>query len=114
MLLITFFNHSFAQQINVSISDESDKGSYGPWTIKASNHFIRYAPLGSTNHLSYGFGWNKVRLALTVIQHDSNMVMLQNKPLSNGDRVYGPFFTDIKKIIDKVYEETNFSFMGSS
>ncbi|OQP59880.1 hypothetical protein A3860_35810 [Niastella vici] len=102
LLLLALFNSAFAQQINVTISDELEAG-YGPSTIKAGNHFIRYLPMGSTNHLSYGFGWNKVRLAITVIQHDSNMVMLQNKSLSNGDRVYGPFFTDIRKINGKVY-----------
>jgi hypothetical protein len=102
LLLITLFNFSYAQQINVSISDELE-GGYGPSTIKAGNHFIRYAPLGSTNHLSYGFGWNKVRLAIAVAQHDSNMVALKTKMLSNGDRVYGPFFTDFKKINNKVY-----------
>ncbi len=102
LLLITLFNFSYAQQINVSISDELE-GGYGPSTIKAGNHFIRYAPLGSTSHLSYGFGWNKVRLAIAVAQHDSNMIAQQTKMLSNGDRVYGPFFTDIKKINNKVY-----------
>src|SRR5690242_6686417 len=102
LLLFTLLNSSFAQQINVTVSNELE-GGYGPGTIKAGNHYIRYFPIGSTNHLSYGFGWNKVRLGITAIQHDSNMVMLQNKPLSNGDRVYGPFFTDIRKINGKVY-----------
>ena len=91
LLLLALINSTYAQQINVTISDDLE-GGYGPSTIKAGNHFIRYLPMGSTDHLSYGFGWNKVRLALAVIQHDTNMVMLQNKSLSNGDRVYGPFF----------------------
>lgn len=102
LLLLALINSTFAQQINVTISDDVE-GGYGPSTIKAGNHFIRYLPMGSTDHLSYGFGWNKVRLALAVIQHDSNMVALQNKTLSNGDRVYGPFFTDLRKINGKVF-----------
>lgn|GEM_PF-5621113 len=103
LIFFTFFNISFAQQINVTVSKELQAQVSGDGTVKAGNHFIKYRTIGSTNHLSYGFGWNKVRLGIEVVQYDSNMTELQKKSLSDGDRVYGPFFTDIQKINGKVY-----------
>ncbi len=102
-LFIVFVNFSFTQQMNVAVSSELETQDYNAATVKVGNHYIRYRQMGSSDHLMHGFGWNKTRLGLEVMLIDSNMVELKRKPLSNGDRVYGPFITDIKKINGKIY-----------
>jgi len=100
---IMLIHCSFAQQLNVTVSNELETKDYSAAIVKCGNHFIRYQPIGSSDHLMHGFGWNNTRLGIEVIQYDSNMVELKRVSFANGDRIYGSMFTDIKKINDKVY-----------
>ena len=101
LLVLPFL--SFSQQLKTTISEEY-KNEGGFWrSVKTETGYIGYYTIGSTDHLSYGFGWNKVRLGIQVVQYDNNMRVIKRHDLSEGKRVYGPFLTDIKLINKKVY-----------
>jgi hypothetical protein len=94
---------SFAQQFKVSFSDKMDENASNPNVIQVGSKIIFFNEIGSRDHLRYGFGWNKVRLGIEIVQRDTSGAGEKKVALSGGERVYGPIFTALRKINGQVY-----------
>lgn len=103
-LIISFSSlFSFSQQLKVTVSNKMDDSASVRNIVRVGDKIIYYNEIGSRDHLHYGFGWNKVRLGIEIVQRDTTGKVQKKVSLSGGDRVYGPIFTAIQKINGQVY-----------
>jgi len=103
LLFVTFILIGYSQTIKSTISDEFRSSINTVNAIKTENGYISYFEIGTKDHLKYGFGWNKVRLAIRIVLYDNSMKEVKMVDLSEGQKIYGPIMTDLRQIGDKIY-----------
>ena len=80
----------------VTFSPESKVIPYG-------NQYISMEKSNAILHTSFKFNLYKYKFHYKLYQQDKTMQLVKEVKLNNGDRVYGPFSSTLKKINQKLY-----------
>lgn len=94
----------YSQEITSSVSENFDLNlsDYSPAKVVSGNSIFFYRENGSRDHLMYGFGWNRVRLGITLVKIQG-INTIKTQAIADDKHIFGPFMTDMKKINGKIF-----------
>jgi len=93
---------SSAQKFTVTTSEPVTFTPHSQ-VIRYGNQYISMEQSDPILHTSFKFNLHKYKFHYKLYQQDKSMQLVKEVKLNNGDRVYGPFSSILKKIHQKLY-----------